>query len=111
MKVLISQRAADDLAGLYAQLAIERGEAAAEQFRARVEKALGLLRLHPQAGPHPAWATRHQDLRFWIISRTPCVIYYEYRPGEIAIERVLHGRRDVRRIMETRVEDPSPEEP
>lgn len=110
MKVLISQRAADDLAGLYAWLAVQQGERAAEQFKTRVEEALELLRHHPQAGPHPAWATRHQELRYWIISRTPCVMYYEYRPGEIVIERVLHGRRDVRRIMETRVEDPPPEE-
>jgi plasmid stabilization system protein ParE len=110
MRLLISQRAEDDLGLLYARLALARGESAAEQFRARVEKALDLLQRHPEAGPQPGWATCHQDLRYWVISRTPCVIYYEYRSGEIAIERVLDGRRDVRRIIEERVEEPPPEE-
>jgi plasmid stabilization system protein ParE len=109
MKVLISQQAEDDLALLYGRLAFERGLPAAEQFRTRVETALDLLRRHPEAGPHPGWTTRHQDLRFWVISRTPCVIYYEYSPGEIVIERVLDGRRDVRRIMESQIEEPPPE--
>jgi plasmid stabilization system protein ParE len=110
MKVIISQRAEEDVALLYARLALERGEPAAEQFRARVEKALDLLQRHPEAGPQPGWATGHEDLRFWVISRTPCVIYYEYQSGEIAIERVLDGRRDVRRLMEARIEEPPPEE-
>jgi plasmid stabilization system protein ParE len=110
MRVIISQRAEDDLVLLYSRLALARGEATAEEFRARVEKALDLLRRHPEAGPQPAWATRHQDLRYWVISRTPCVIYYEHRPGEIAIERVLDGRRDVRRIMQARIEEPPLEE-
>lgn len=110
MKVFISHRAEDDLAIPYARLAVERGEPAAAQFRARVEKALDLLRCHPEAGPQPAWATQHHDLRFWVISRTPCVIYYEYRSGEIDIERVLDGRRDVQRVMERRIEEPPTEE-
>ena len=110
MKVIISGRAEADLSLLYARLALARGEPAAEEFRARVEKALDLLQCHPEAGPQPGWATRHQELRYWVISRTPCVIYYEYRRGEIAIERVLDGRRDVQRIMEARTEEPPPEE-
>ena len=110
MKVLISRRAAEDLAGLHAWQAIEHRISAAEQFKVRVEAALDLLRCHPQAGPQPAWDTRHQNLRYWVISRTPCVIYYEYHPGEVSIERVLHSRRDVRRILETRLEEPPPEE-
>lgn len=109
MKVVIGQRAEDDLALLYARLALERGQSAAEQFRERVEKALDLVGRHPEAGPQPAWATRHQDLRYWVISRTPCVIYYEfheYPAAEVTIERVLDGRRDVRRIMEMGIEEP-----
>lgn len=113
MKFVISQRAEDDLALLYARVALERGDDAAEQFRAHVETALDLLWRHREAGPQPAWATCHQDLRYWVISRTPCVIYYEYRghPAKvIAIERVLDGRRDVRRIMQMRIEEPPPEQ-
>jgi plasmid stabilization system protein ParE len=109
VKILISRRAEDDLAGLYTWVAVRHGEQAAELFRERVEEALALLREHPQAGSHPSWATGHEHLRYWIISRTPCVIYYEYRPDEISIERVLHGRRDVRRIVESGLQEPAGE--
>jgi hypothetical protein len=37
------------------------------------------------------------------------VIYYELRDKEVAIERVLDGRREVRRIIEQRLENPPPE--
>jgi len=100
MRVVISQRAEVDLAGIYAWLAIHHDFEAAERFRTRAEEALALLGQHPHLGPHPGWASRHKTLRFWIISRSSYVIYYESRADEISIERVLDGRREVRRILE-----------
>jgi hypothetical protein len=49
-------------------------------------------------------------LRFWVISRSSYLIYYESREDVVSIERVLDGRRDVRRVIEHRIEDP-PEAP
>ncbi len=109
MTVVISQRAEGDLARIYAYMATHYHLDAADHFRLQAEKALAQLGKHPYLGPHPGWATRHQRLRFWVISRTNCIIYYEISGDDLSIERVLDGRRDVHRIMELGIEDP-PEE-
>lgn len=90
----------------YAYILLRRDLGTAERFRIRAELALKLLRQHPLIGPHPAWATRHRLLRFWVISRTKFIIYYELSEETVSIERVLDGRRDVHRIMELGIEDP-----
>jgi plasmid stabilization system protein ParE len=105
MRVVISRRAEDDLARIYTWLATHYDLAAAERFRMQAEKALTQLGQHPNLGPHPGWATRHKSLRFWVISRSSYLIYYECREGAVSIERVLDGRRDVRRVIELRIED------
>jgi len=105
MRVVISQRAEGDLALIFAWLATHHELDAAERFRVRAEKALAQLEQHPELGPRPGWTTRHKRLRFWVISRSSYIIYYESRGDEICIERVLDGRRNVRRIIESGLED------
>jgi plasmid stabilization system protein ParE len=108
MKVLISRRAEEDLAHIYAWLAA-RNPDAAERFRVEAEKALTSLSRNPDLGPRPGWKTRHTRLRFWVISRFHnYLIYYEPGKDALSIERVLDGRRDVRRIVEQGVEHPPP---
>ena len=107
MKLSVSQRAEGDRARIYTHLPTNYGLQAAEQFRQRAEKALRLLEQHAEVAPHPGWATRHQRLRFRVISSTSYVIYYEPREDATSIERVLDGRRDVRWILELGMEDPS----
>ena len=99
MKLLISQQAEDDLARIYGRIAANNPEAA-DRFRSEAEKALNLLGKHPELGPCPGWPTRHTRLRFWVISRFHnYLIYYESREDAVSVERVLDGRRDVRRII------------
>jgi plasmid stabilization system protein ParE len=105
VKVLISQRAEGDLAQIYAFLFAHAAPDVAERFRTNAESALAHLGRHPEIGPHPGWVTRHRSLRFWVISRSPYVIYYECRRDEVSIERVLDGRREVHRIIELGIED------
>jgi len=106
MRVLISQRAEDDLVRIYGQIAADNPESA-ERFRTAAEKALDLLGKHPELGPRPGWQTRHGRLRFWVISGFHnYLIYYEPGKGAVSIERVLDGRRDVRRIIEEGIEEP-----
>jgi plasmid stabilization system protein ParE len=105
MTVLISARAEADLARIYAYLATHYDIDAAERFRARTERALAQLGEHAFVGPRPAWTTRHKRLRFWIISKTNYIIYYEILQDAVSIERVLDGRRDVHRIVELGIED------
>jgi plasmid stabilization system protein ParE len=107
MKVLISQRAEDDLARIYGHIAARNPEAA-ERFRTEAERALAVLGEQPELGPRPGWETRHSRLRFWVISRFHnYLIYYEPGDDAVSIERVLDGRRDVRRIIEEGIEDPA----
>jgi plasmid stabilization system protein ParE len=110
MTVLISARAEADLARVYADLAIHYDIDAAERFRMRAERALGQLGTHAFLGPHPAWATRHKRLRFWVISKSNYILYYEALQDAVSIERILDGRRDVHRIVELGIEDAAEEE-
>jgi plasmid stabilization system protein ParE len=98
--VRISERAEEDLSRIYARIGAEDPDAA-ERFKTEAEKALALLAQHPELGPRPGWETRHPKLRFWVISYFQnYLIYYEPREADVSIERVLDGRRDVRRIIE-----------
>lgn len=106
MNVVISDKAAEDLARIYAWLSTNRDPDAAERFRSRAERALKQLESHPELGPHPGWTTRHTKLRFWIISRTSYIIYYERTADTLSIERVLDGRRNVHRIVDVGTEEP-----
>jgi len=106
MRVVISEKAEDDVVRIYAFLRNHYDLETAELFRTRAEKALGHLAQQPKLGPHPGWATRHHQLRFWVISKTHYIIYYEARTDQVSIERVLDGRRDVHRSVELGIEDP-----
>lgn len=106
MKPRFSVRARNDLEYIYAFIFARQGSAAADEFVEQARTAVEFLLQNPEAGPHPRWATRHKELRFWVISRTNYLIFYFADKTGVSIERVLHGRRDVKRIMEQRVEDP-----
>jgi plasmid stabilization system protein ParE len=106
MNVRISARAQRDLEYIFAYIQARRGEKSADRFLELAKEAVAFLTQHPLAGPHPRWATRHRSLRFWVISRTNFLIYYLPDEQGVSIERVLDGRRDVRRIMEEGSEEP-----
>jgi plasmid stabilization system protein ParE len=106
MRAVISRKAEDDLAIIYANITAKDPEAA-ERFRRQATKALDLLAEHPGLGPRPGWKTRHSRLRFWVVSRFHnYLIFYETGEDRVSIERVLDGRRDVRRIIDEHVEYP-----
>jgi plasmid stabilization system protein ParE len=107
MNARISDRARGDLARIFAYISVRQGPKAADRFLELARAATGFLVQHPLAGPHPRWATRHKTLRFWVISRTNFLIFYLTDDHGVSIERVLDGRRDVSRIMEFGIEDPS----
>lgn len=111
MKARISARARSDLERIFAYLSLRRGADAADRFLDLARQATEFLVVHPQAGPHPRWATRHKTLRFWVISRTNYLLYYLIDERGVSVERVLDGRRDVARIQEHGVEDPPAREP
>lgn len=107
MNARISARAQSDLECIFAYISFRQGPKAAERFLELAQAAVGFLTQHPLAGPHPRWAARHKNLRFWVISGTNFLIYYHPDEFGVSIERVLDGRRDVARIIEAGAEGPS----
>jgi len=106
MNARISARARHDLDYIFAWFCSRQGAQAGDRFLDLAKQAVSFLARHPDAGPHPRWATRHKTLRFWVISKTNFLIFY--LPGElgVSIERVLDGRRDVKRISERGLDEP-----
>ncbi len=106
MNARLSDRARHDLDLIYAQIFATRGAAGADLFLDLARQATEFIAKNPYAGPHPNWATRHQTLRFWVISKTKFLIFYIPAENEVSIERVLDGRKDVVRILERGIEEP-----
>src|ERR1017187_10437899 len=106
MKPRISARAQGDLDRIFAYIFARQGPKAADRFLGLAQEAAEFLIQHPLAGPRRKWATRQKTLRFWIVSRTNCLIYYLPDERGVSIERVLDGRRDVARIIELGKEEP-----
>lgn len=109
MSVRISARARDDLEIIYSLICARQGTKAADHFLEKAQDAVRFLSQNPHAGPHPQWTSRHKQLRFWVISRTNFIIYYFSDQSTISIERVLDGRRDVKRIIDPQREEPDDE--
>src|SRR5207253_10614788 len=99
MRVRLSARGRYDLDRIYAYLYAAKGERAADQFLESARRATEFIAQNPHAGPHPAWATRQETLRSWVIRGTRFLIFYIPEENEVSIERVLDGRRDVIRIL------------
>jgi plasmid stabilization system protein ParE len=110
MSVRISARARDDLAYIFAYICSRQGTEAGDRFLTLAEHAVSFLVQNPEAGPHPRWRTRHKALRFWVISKTNFLIYYFADESGVSVERVLDGRRDVKRIIERGLEEPEEED-
>jgi toxin ParE1/3/4 len=101
VKTVISERAEEDLAHVFAYIAQDR-PSSAEAFKSATEESFRLLATHPEIGPRVSFRTRHQGLRFWPINDFQnFVIYYVVEEDTVSIERVLDGRREVRRVLRT----------
>jgi toxin ParE1/3/4 len=73
----------------------------AHRFLRAAERAFALLAAQPlmgQAYPHP----RHSELRVWPIRRRfrKYLVFYRPIPGGVDIVRVLHGARDLPRVLQ-----------
>ena len=69
---------------------------AAFGFIDALEKAYNRIGHHPTAGsPRYAHALGIPDLRFWLISGYPYLVFYVEHDDHIDVWRVLHGQRDM----------------
>ena len=103
MKVLYRQTAGDDIVRQfrYYLLTADAPEIAL-RFREAVRRTIQSLRQNPQVGPRYSSSNpRLQNLRSWPVAGFEAIrIYYALEPDAMHIIRILHGKRDARRILE-----------
>jgi toxin ParE1/3/4 len=88
----------DDYREIALRISAENPDAA-NRFCDALEEALEFLSQHSQAGPYARFRNAPK-VRRWILRKFPnYVIYYEDRPGEILLVRVLHGARDIQALF------------
>jgi toxin ParE1/3/4 len=74
----------------------------AVRFRDSVRRTVRWLRQHPLVGPQYRLSNPQlQSLRSWPVAGFEAIrIYYLVNEDSIRIVRILHGKRDVRRVLE-----------
>jgi plasmid stabilization system protein ParE len=104
VKAVYQQAARDDLVRhfRYSLLAVNVPEVAV-RFRTAVRLTLQMLLRHPQVGArYPSSNPHLQSLRTWAVTGFESVrIYYLLDGDTIRVVRMLHGKRDVKQILET----------
>jgi toxin ParE1/3/4 len=103
VKVLYRQTANDDLIRQFRYyLVTENLPQVAVRFRDAVRHTVELLLQHPLIGPrYHSNNAKLQGLRSWPVAGFEAIrIYYLLDNDVIQIIRVLHGKRDLKRILE-----------
>lgn len=93
-------QADEDLADIYAYIAIDNA-AAARRFLLAAERTFNLLAEAPAIGrEYPSSRPRLRGLPMWPISGFRAyLVSYVVRPGVVKVIRVLHGARDLPGIL------------
>ena len=104
MKVLYRQTASDDIVRQfrYYLLTAEAPEIAL-RFREAVRRTIQSLSQNSNVGPrYSSGNPRLQNLRSWPVAGFEAIrIYYALDEDALHIIRILHGKRDVRRILQS----------
>ena len=71
------------------------------RFRMAVRQTVQSLRFHPLVGPrYRSSNPRLQNLRTWAVTGFEAIrIYYLVDEDNLRIVRILHGKRDVKRLV------------
>jgi plasmid stabilization system protein ParE len=103
VKVVYRQTASDDVVRQFRYYLIDRNlPQVALRFRDAVRNTVDSLREHPLIGArYRSGKLELQDLRSWPVAGFEAIrIYYLAETGAIHVIRILHGKRDVKRILE-----------
>ena len=93
----LSEPARSDLFEIVTDLA-ERDPEVARRTLEELRRALDRLAAHPGIGHRREVLTQHEELRFYSVRGV--LIAYRFEPRPLEIVRILHGRRDVSRLLE-----------
>jgi plasmid stabilization system protein ParE len=103
VKVFYRQAASDDVVRQFRHYLIEQNvPEIALRFRDAVRHTVDSLREHPLVGArYRSRKPELQNLRSWPVAGFEAVrIYYLAESDAMHVIRVLHGKRDVKRILE-----------
>ncbi len=103
MKVSYRQAASDDLIRQFRYYLVTLGlPEVAIRFRESVRWCVNSLRRYPLVGPRYILANPQlQNLRSWPVPGFEAIrIYYLVDDDNIQVIRILHGKRDVKRLLE-----------
>ena len=99
MKIEISPRAEADIIRQFRYYLVDQGApAVAFRFREAVIESVEQLKPHPRMGT--LFQGSISGLRSWPVKGFEAIrIYYLEVPGRLRVVRILHGKRNVRRIL------------
>ena len=103
MKVVYRRTASDDVVRQFRYYLIDQNlPQIALRFRDAVRRTVDSLREHPLVGArYRSKKPELQNLRSWPVPGFEAIrIYYLAETGAIHVIRILHGKRDVKRILE-----------
>ena len=103
MKISYRQAASDDVVRQFRYYLVTLNlPDIAVRFRDAVRRTVESLREHPFVGPrYGSSSPQLQNLRSWPVAGFEAIrIYYLLDEGAIRVIRILHGKRDVKRILE-----------
>lgn len=104
MKVVYRQAASDDVVRQFRYYLVDQNlPEVAVRFRDAIRHTIESLRQHPLVGARYHLSTAQlQNLRSWPVAGYEAIrIYYLLDSGVIHVIRVLHGKRDLKRILES----------
>ena len=103
MKVLYRQAASDDVVRQFRYYLVTLNlPEVAVRFRTAVRQTVQSLQQHPLVGPrYRSSNPQLQNLRTWAVAGFEAIrIYYLLDEDTLRIIRILHGKRDVKRLLE-----------
>jgi plasmid stabilization system protein ParE len=103
VKVSYRQAARDDVVRQFRYYLVTQNlPEVAVRFRTAVRQTVQSLQQHPLVGPRYLSRNPHlQNLRTWAVAGFEAIrIYYLLDEDTLHIIRILHGKRDVKRILE-----------
>ena len=103
MKVVYRQSASDDVVRQFRYyLTVANVPEIAIQFQEAVRKTIQSLRQNPLVGPRYVSSNSElQQLRSWpVVGFEAIRIYYLVDGDLLQVVRILHGKRDVRHVLE-----------
>lgn len=103
MKVSYRQAASDDVVRQFRYYLVTLNlPDVAVRFRTAVRQTIQSLQQHPMVGPrYRSTNSQLQSLRTWAVAGFEAIrIYYLLNEDTLHIIRILHGKRDVKRIFE-----------